>query len=108
MKFLPLGRWCGTLTHEDLPHPYIKLSDHLDFVGVELTASYIQTRKVNGEQLQNRIKNILGPWRAGMFMPLTMRPYTANVYTLSKVWFKCSSINLRSQDIIFINRQVKS
>ena len=108
VKFLPLGRWCGTLTQEDLPHQYIKLSDHLDFVGVELRASYIQTRKVNGEQLQTRVKNIVGPWRAGRFMPLTMRPYSANVYALSKVWFKCSCINLRSQDIIFINKQVKS
>ena len=41
-------------------------------------------------------------------MPLTMRPYSANVYALSKVWFKCCCINLRSQDIIFINKQVKS
>ena len=108
VKFLPLGRWCGTLTQEDLPHQYVKLSDHLDFVGAELRASYIQTRKVNGEQLQNRLKNTVGPWRAGRFMPLTMRPFSANVYALSKVWFKCCCINLRNQDIIFINKQVKS
>ena len=108
VKFLPLGRWCGTLTQEDLPHQYIKLSDHLDFVGVELRASFIQTRKVNGEQLQNRVKNVVGPWRAGRFMSLTLRPFSVNVYALSKVWFKCSCVNLRSQDIIFINKQVKS
>ena len=41
-------------------------------------------------------------------MPLTLRPYSANTYVLSKVWFKCSSVNLRVQDITTINRSVKS
>ena len=37
-----------------------------------------------------------------------MRPYSANTYAVSKVWFKCSSINVRVQDINTINSQVKS
>ena len=41
VKFLALGRWRGTLTQEDLPHQYVLLSDHLDFVGVELRATFI-------------------------------------------------------------------
>ena len=108
VKFLALGRWRGTLTQEDLPHQYIQLSNHLDFVGVELRATFTQTRKANGDQLQNKVKNTVGPWKAGRFMPLTLRPYTANTYALSKVWFKCSSLNLRVQDISTINSQVKS
>ena len=56
VKFLPLGRWRGTLNQEDIPHQYIRLSDHLDFVGVELKATFTQTRKVNGDLLQARIK----------------------------------------------------
>ena len=108
VKFLALGRWQGTLTQEDIPHQYIQLSDHLDFVGVELQSTYTQTRKVNGEQLQTRVKNTIGVWKAGKFMPLTLRPYSANTYALSKVWFKCSSINLRTQDIDTITSQVKS
>ena len=108
VKFLPLGRWRGTLCQEDLPHQYVQLSDHLDFVGVELRATYQQTRKVNGDQLQSRVKNTVGPWKAGRFMPLTLRPFSANNYALSKVWFKCSSINLRNQDIDAINSLVKS
>ena len=86
----------------------IQLSDHLDFVGVELRATFTQTRKANGDMLQDRVKNTVGPWKAGRFMPLTLRPYTANTYALSKVWFKCSSLNLRTQDINSINSQVKS
>ena len=108
VKFLALGRWKGTLTQEDLPFQYIKLSDHLDFVGVELRSTFIQTRKCNGDQLQARVHNTIGPWRAGKFMRLTLRPYSANTYVLSKVWFKCSSLNLRVQDISTINSSIKS
>ena len=32
VKYLPLGRWKGTLTKEDLPVDYIVLSEHLDMV----------------------------------------------------------------------------
>ena len=108
VKFLPLGRWKGSLTQEDLPHQYIQLSDHLDFVGVELRATFQQTRKSNGDQLQQKVKNTIGPWKAGRFMPLILRPYSANNFALSKVWFKCSSVNLRNQDIDSITSQVKS
>ena len=54
VKFLPLGRWRGVLTQKDIPYQYIRLSEHLDFVGVEIRASFTQTRKANGEMLQNR------------------------------------------------------
>ena len=64
---------------------------------IELIATYQQTRKVNGDQLQSRFNNTVGPWKAGRFMPLTLRPFSANNYALSKVWFKCSSINLSNQ-----------
>ena len=108
VKFLPLGRWRGTLVQEDLPHQYVRLSDHLDFVGVELRSSFTQTRKVNGEYLQARIKNTVGPWKAGRFMPLSQRAFSANCYGLSKVWFKCSVVNLRVQDLTTITSQIKS
>ena len=68
----------------------------------------VTTRKVNGEQLQQKVKNTVGPWKAGRFMPITLRSYSANTYALSKVWFKCSTVNLRAQDITAINSQVKS
>ena len=34
-KFLPLGRWRGTLQQEDIPLRYMKISESLDMVGVE-------------------------------------------------------------------------
>ena len=85
VKFLALGRWKGTLTQEDLPHQFIKLSDHLDFVGVELRSTFVQTRKANGDQLQSRVTNTICPWKAGTFMPLTLRPNSAHTYVMSNV-----------------------
>ena len=108
VKFLALGKWRTTLRQEDIPFQYIQLSDHLDFLGIEIKATFTQTRKTNGDQIQTRIRNIVGPWKAGRFMPLTLRSYTANTYALSKVWYKCGSINLRAQDIGVINSQIKS
>ena len=53
VKFLPLGRWKGTLTMEDLPVKYIVISEHLDMVGVKLKASFLQTRKTNCVECQD-------------------------------------------------------
>ena len=56
-----LGRWRGTLSQEDLPCNFFSLSDHLDMLGVTLKATYTATRKVNGDELQDKMKNVLGP-----------------------------------------------
>jgi hypothetical protein len=107
-KFLPLGRWRGTLVQEDIPCPYMVLSDHLDMLGVELKATPTQTRKANGDILQSRVKNTIGPWQAGKFMPLTQRPWSINSYALSKVWYKCNCLDLRAMDINNITSKVKA
>ena len=108
VKFLPLGRWKGTLTIEDLPVKYIALSDHLDMVGVQLRATHVQTRKMNGENLQERVKNTIGPWRGGKFMSLTQRGFSVNNFCLSKIWFKSASIDLRVVDTKKITSLIKS
>ena len=48
-KFLPLAKWRSTLKQEDIPCQYMTISDHLDMVGVELRATWSQTRKANGD-----------------------------------------------------------
>ena len=97
-KFLALGRWKGTLMQEDLPCNFFSLSDHLDMLGVTLKATYTTTRKANGDELQDMIKNVVGPWKAGKFMPLTMRPHSLNCYAYSKLWHKCFTMDLRAAD----------
>ena len=108
VKFLPLGRWKGTLTKEDLPVNYIALSEHLDMVGVKLMASYQKTRKVNCDDLQIKVQNMIGAWRGGKFMSLTDRPNSLNTYCLPKIWFRCSSINLRACDLAKFSSSIKS
>ena len=109
-KFLPLGCWRRALQQEDLPPAcqYMVLSDHLDMVGVQLRATWTQTRKSNGDIVQQRVGNTINPWKAGKFMPLSMRPWSINCYVLSKVWFRCGSVDLRVSDLSAISSSVKS
>ena len=102
-KFLPLGRWRGTLTQEDLPCKFFSLSDHLDMLGVTLKATHTATRKANGHELQEKMKNVIGPWKAGKFMPLIMRPYSLNSFAFCKLWHRCSTMDPRMGDITAIN-----
>ena len=41
-------------------------------------------------------------------MPLTMGPSSTNSFVLSKVWFWCSSIDLRVADVVAVNSSIKS
>ena len=72
-KFLPLAKWRGSLKQEDIPCSYMTLSDHLEMIGVELRATWAQSRKANGEIVQSRVENTIKLWRSGKFMPLNMR-----------------------------------
>ena len=107
-KVLPLGRWRGSLQQEDIPHPYMKLCDTLSMVGVELTASWQSSRKLNNDDLQKRIQTCIGSWKSGKFMPLVSRPFSINTYCSSKVWFRTGSVDLRMGDVTAITSKLKS
>ena len=66
------------------------------------------TGKVNSDELQDKVKNVIGPWKGGKFMPLSLRSHSLNTYCLSKLWFKCPSINLRVCDHEKITSNIKS
>ena len=107
-KFLPLGRWKTTLQQADIPCDYMTLSDHLDMVGVTLMASWVKTRKANGDAVQLKVKNTVNPWKAGKFLPITQRGWSLNAYALSKVWFRAKSVDLRVCDLKNITSSCKS
>ena len=97
VKFLAIGGWKPKgrnpgLTKDDIPRPYVVLSNHLDMVGVKLCADYRDSRALNEKDLQERIHWIIGPWKGGKFKPLSQRSHSLNTYYLSKIWFKCPSI----------------
>ena len=106
-KFLPLGKWRSTLKQEDIPTPYMRLTDTLDMVGVQLCSTWTNTRRINGQTLQKKIGTLIGSWRAGKFMPLLLRPLSANIFALSKVWFRCASVNLLEADFSAVNSSLK-
>ena len=106
-KFLALGKWRGKLKQEDIPTPYMRLTDTLDMVGVQLTATWSSTRQKNGNLLQTKVSNLTGAWKTGKFMPLTSRPFSINSFALSKVWFRCCTVNLREGDFNSINSSIK-
>ena len=62
-KFLPLGRWRGTLQQEDIPLRYMVLSESLEMVGAELKATWLQTRKANGDIIQTCFSNTTNAWK---------------------------------------------
>ena len=108
VKFLPLGRWRGSLQQEDIPVRYIVLSEHLDMLGVVLKASFIQTRKTNCDDLIEKFSRIMGNWKGGKFMSLTQRPWSINTYAMPKIWFRCHCLELRAGDFSKINSSIKS
>ena len=61
------------------------LTDELEMVGVELKATWTQTRKTNGDAIQKRVSSKTNLWKGGKFMPLSMRSWSINTYRLSKV-----------------------
>ena len=108
VKFLVIGEWRSGLKKEEIPVPYVALSPHLDMVGVKLCADYRDSRALNGEDLQQKIQRVIGPWKGGKFMPLSQRSHSLNTYCLSKIWFKCPSIELRVTDLTKISTLIKS
>ena len=92
VEFLPIGGWRPSGQHPglqkaDIPVPYIVLSNHLDMVGVKLCANYRETL-TNGDELQDKVKKVIGPWKSGKVMHLSQRNASINTYCLTKVFFK--------------------
>ena len=107
-KFLPLARWRGTLEQTDIPCRYMTISDHLEMLGVELRATWGQTKKANGDIVQSRVATTCRQWKSGKFMELTRRSWSLNQYCLSKIWFRTHSVDLRVMDLNSITSSVKS
>ena len=75
-KFLPLGKWRKELNQDMIPTPYMKLTDTLDMVGVQICALWSQTRKKNGDLIKQKVQKLVGGWRSGKFLPLLQHPFT--------------------------------
>jgi hypothetical protein len=54
-----------------------------------------------------RVRKVVGPWRAGRHMELTMRPHLVNCIVYTKMFHRCSAMDLRVCDYTAISKQVK-
>ena len=104
---LRLGSW-RKLKQEDIPVPYMKISDSLCFLGVQLAQTSSRTRQLNGEALIEKVKNTINSFKAGRFCPLTFRPHLSNSLVISKIIYRASAINLRRKDTNQIQSMIKS
>ena len=64
VKFLAIGGWKPKgrdpgLTKENIPVPYVVLSQHLNIVGTKLCANYWDTQALNGKNLNETIHWII-------------------------------------------------
>ena len=107
-KVLLLGRWRGTVEQEDIGFPHFRITESLSFVGVHLQASWQKTRKQNNDELQDKVKRMIGTWKSGKFMSLVCRPFSLNSYALNKVWYRTHSVDLRVGDISTLTSLSKS
>ena len=107
-KFLPIGKWRNKIKQEEIPVNYFMITDSLDFLGVSLCSTYLQTKKINGEKLIEKLRKTVNAWKAGRYMALSMRAHSVNTYALSKIYHKYSVIEPRKGDIDKINSIVKS
>ena len=107
-QVLALGGWRNSLQREDIGFPYFKLTESLAMVGVDLTASWQSTRKMNMDELQSRVQKCIGSWKSGKFLPLVCRPFSLNTYCSSKIWFRTSSVDMRAGDILAITSRLKA
>ena len=106
-KVLLLGNW-KKIKQEDIPVKYLKISDHLDMLGVTLKATFTTTRAANGDTVQKKCSDTINPWRIGRFMPLTDRGWSINTFALSKVWNKAHSVPFRQADLNHINKTIRN
>ena len=80
----------------------------MDFLGITLKATFGATRKANGEILQDRIKQVINPWKGGHFMSLILRPHSVNCYAFSKLLYRCNIVDPRSKDLQAFTSAAKS
>ena len=106
VKFLPLGKWRGKLRQNDLPAQcaHVSIADHLDMLGLPLYATHKKTLKENGDEMQKKCKNTVGPWLIRR-VPLTQRPWSLNTYLYPKLYHRCHAEPLRRTDINEITKQ---
>ena len=100
-KFLGLGAY-KNIQQTDLPYEFFCVSDHLDFLGTILNRTSAKSRTSNGDLALKRVKDTLGPWKVGKFLPMSLRAHMINTWAISKTYHISNIFRLRVGDINLI------
>ena len=60
-KILLLGSWIS-LKQDEIPLPFLKISQFLDMLGVEIHGDYTEYRRKNGDIIVNMVKSKIDMW----------------------------------------------
>ena len=107
-NLLPLGQWSKKWKQDDVPLKYLKITDNLSFLGVQLAQNSSKTRQINGEFLIEKVKKTIDSFKSGKFSPLTCRPHATNTYVMSKLIYRAATVDLRCSDTKKIQNSIKS
>ena len=88
-KVMPIGPWKKWLTQENVPLPFLKVSDHLEILGAKFYESWSKTRNNIGENLVEIVKRKANKWSGGRFYELLQKPHIVNTWM-----FQTSGITL--------------
>ena len=93
-KVTPFGKWKQWLTQENVPLPFLLVTETLEILGVKIFESYSDTRRDFGSKMVEKIEAISNKWKGGRFYDFLLRPHVVNTYLFSNVWHKGSVIEL--------------
>jgi hypothetical protein len=106
-KILMMGKW-KEWNQDQVPLPYLKLTDHLDYLGCKLFSSYNITKRENGINMQKMMEDQMRSWKSGKFMPLSSRPWSISSYCTSRLWYRACCLDFRVGDCNKITSTIKS
>ena len=82
--------------------------EEINFLGVKLTANTSVSRRLNGEELVEKVQRRINIYKASRHIPLICKPHIANTFLLSTISYKAAVLDLRQQDIQKLGSIIKS
>ena len=75
---------------------------------MKIKSAYMQTHKVNRDELMEKMKSIIEGWKNGRFMPLTQKTWSVNSYIHPTVWYRYHLIHMREVNFSKMTSLIKS
>ena len=94
-KITLYGSWKRKYNQENIPLSFLKISDHLDILGIKLFETWRKTQRENGSKLVSKVKLVADRWKGGRFYSFLLRPHIVNTYLFSNIWYTAGVMDLQ-------------